>query len=97
MHNQCLEWQQFILFKMRSSPIGYPSKCWPDAIGSQGQAKAIIPDVMMPKPVKEIDNAMKTIPPELGIVITKHYIEGEPVSRRKLNEGLIYIAGVLRR
>jgi len=95
-HNRLVDWANWHLLHMRSNCLTYPSQSWPDAIGSQGQASAAVPDVMAPTSINEVYKAVKSMPPALRDTVVRLYLNGLEVSKRAHEDSLLYTAAKLR-
>jgi len=93
-------WANWTNNRMERSAIGYPSSTVEgrlnDGLISSGMpAGAIVPDVMMPEDVAKVDRAVKMMPEDLSVAVRGFYLEGEDVSRRRVNEALVWLSARL--
>ena len=89
-------WASWVLRFLPSSSIGYPS-CTAEATAGQGKGSnkpgSADPNLMMPKDVQRIDRALQDIPEDLYRPIEEKYFRGVGVSRHRLDQSLIWLAG----
>ena len=90
------DWSEWMECHVDSSAIGYPRRTAESSAGQgRGSNKpgSICPEVIMPQHVATVDKAIRQMPTDLNVVVIRKYRQGIRVSRRKLDEALIWLSG----
>jgi len=90
------DWAEWMARHVDSSAIGYPRRTAESSAGEgRGSNKpgSICPEVIMPEHVATIDHAVRDMPQDLNATVIRKYRHGDTVSRRKLDEALIWLSG----
>lgn len=96
-HTLLYGWADWTLRNIKDA--GYPHATVESRLMEGGAAEnmpagcRVPPGIMMPTHVAVVDRALRTMPEDLLIVVKVYYLDGEDMSRHRVNEALQWLAG----